>query len=51
VGLSIARFTQLKGAASGFRRVLEVVDGVMRGRGWLIQDEEKWRALSEIVRA
>jgi serine/threonine protein kinase len=50
VGLSIARFTQLKGAASGFRRVLEVVDRVMRGRGWLIQDEEKWRALSDIVR-
>jgi hypothetical protein len=50
VDLSIARFTQLKGAASGFRRVLEVVDGVMRGRGWLIQDKDKWRALSEIVR-
>jgi serine/threonine-protein kinase HSL1 (negative regulator of Swe1 kinase) len=29
VGLSVARFVQVKGAASGFRRVLEVVEGVM----------------------
>lgn len=49
VGLSIARFVQVKGAASGFRRVIEVVDGVMRGRGWLVEDEEKWRALCEVV--
>lgn len=49
VGLSIARFVQVKGAASGFRRVLEVVDGVMRGRGWLVEDEEKWNALCEVV--
>ncbi|KAK5130319.1 hypothetical protein LTR08_002205 [Meristemomyces frigidus] len=49
VGLSIARFVQVKGAASGFRRVLEVVDGVMRGRGWLVEDEEKWKALCEVV--
>ena len=49
VGLSIARFVQMKGAASGFRRVLEVVDGVMRGRGWLVEHEEKWKALCEVV--
>ena len=49
VGLSIARFVQVKGAASGFKRVLEVVDGVMRGRGWLVEDEEKWKALCEVV--
>lgn len=48
-GLSIARFVQVKGAASGFRRVMEVVDGVMRGRGWLVEDEEKWKALCEVV--
>ncbi|CAK4031664.1 serine threonine- kinase HSL1 [Lecanosticta acicola] len=51
VGLSIARFVQVKGAVSGFRRVLEVVDGVMRGRGWLVEDEEKWRALCEVIGA
>lgn len=49
VGLSIARFVQVKGAASGFRKVLNVVDGVMRGRGWLVEDEEKWKALCEVV--
>jgi hypothetical protein len=49
VGLSLARFVQIKGAASGFRRVLEVVDGVMSGRGWLVEDEEKWKALCEVV--
>ena len=49
VGLSIARFVQTKGAASGFKRVLDVVDGVMRGRGWLVEDEEKWKALCEVV--
>ncbi|KAI7327471.1 hypothetical protein KC315_g7069, partial [Hortaea werneckii] len=49
VGLSIARFVQVKGAASGFRKVIEVVDGVMRARRWLVEDEEKWRALQDIV--
>ncbi|KAK6432938.1 serine/threonine-protein kinase gin4, partial [Oleoguttula sp. CCFEE 5521] len=49
VGLSIARFVQAKGAASGFRKVLEVIDGVMRGRGWLVEDREKWKALCEVV--
>lgn len=49
VGLSIARFVQVKGAASSFRRVLEVVDGVMRPRGWLVADEEKCKALCELV--
>ncbi|KAK5115137.1 hypothetical protein LTR62_001834 [Meristemomyces frigidus] len=49
VGLSIARFVQVRGAGTGLRKVLEVVDGVMRGRGWLVEDEEKWRALSGIV--
>jgi serine/threonine protein kinase len=49
VGMSIARFVQVKGAVSGFRKVLEVVDGVMRGRGWLVEDEDTWKALCEVV--
>lgn len=49
VDLSIARFVQVKGAVSGFRRVLDVVDGVMKGRSWLVEDEDKWRALCEVV--
>ncbi|EME48825.1 hypothetical protein DOTSEDRAFT_162654 [Dothistroma septosporum NZE10] len=49
VGLTIARFVQVKGAVSGFRKVIEVADGVMRARKWLVEDEEKWRALCEVV--
>jgi hypothetical protein len=49
VGLSIARFVQVKGAVSGFRRVIEVVDGSMRGRGWLVEEADKWKALCEVV--
>lgn len=49
VNLSIARFVQVKGAASGFRRVLDVMDGVMRGRSWLVEDDDKWKALCEVV--
>ena len=48
-GLSIARFVQVKGAVSGFRKVIEVVDGVMRSQGKLVEDEDKWRALCEVV--
>jgi hypothetical protein len=49
VGLSIARFVQVKGAASGFRGVIEVIDEVMRKRKWLVEDEEKVKALCEVV--
>ncbi|KAK4948967.1 serine/threonine-protein kinase gin4 [Elasticomyces elasticus] len=49
VGLSIGRFVLVKGSGSAFRSVVEVVDGVMRVRGWLVEDEEKWRALCEVV--
>lgn len=49
VDLSIARFVQVKGAVSGFRRVLDVIDGVMSGRSWLVEDEDKRKALCEIV--
>jgi hypothetical protein len=49
VGLSIARFVQTKGAASGFKRVLDVIDDWMRGEGRLVEDPEKWKALCEVV--
>jgi serine/threonine-protein kinase HSL1 (negative regulator of Swe1 kinase) len=49
VGMSIARFVQVKGAASGFRTVLEVLDGVVRKNKWLVEDEEKVKALCEVV--
>ncbi|KAK4508136.1 hypothetical protein PRZ48_001874 [Zasmidium cellare] len=47
--LSIGRFVQVKGAASGFHKVIEVIDGVMRQQGKLVEDEEKWKALCEVV--
>lgn len=49
MGLSIARFVQVKGAASGFRGVIDVIDEVMRKRKWLVEDEEKVKALCEVV--
>ena len=49
VGLSIARFVQVSGARSGFEKVLEVLEGVVKGRGWLVEDREKWKALCEVV--
>lgn len=49
VGMSIARFVQVKGAASGFRQAVEVIDDVMRAREWLVEDEEKVKALCEVV--
>ncbi|SMY23257.1 unnamed protein product [Zymoseptoria tritici ST99CH_1A5] len=49
VDLAIARFVQVKGAVSGLRAVVEVLDGVMRGKGYLVEDEDKWKALCEIV--
>ncbi|KAF2722162.1 Pkinase-domain-containing protein [Polychaeton citri CBS 116435] len=49
VGLSIARLIQVKGAKSAFLKVVEVIDGVCKGRGWLIEDEVKRKALCDIV--
>ena len=48
-GLSIARFVQTKGAAQAFRRTVDVVDEVMRSRDWLVTDDDKWRALCDVV--
>ena len=51
-GLSVARFIRGQGAASGFKRVLEVVD--CRGRhtcqrrgGWVVEDEEKVKGVGK----
>lgn len=48
-GLSLARCQQVRGAASSFRKVVEVLEKVSRERGLLIEDEEKRRELCEIV--
>ena len=38
--LCIARFTQTKGAASSFRKIVEHVETVMDGRGILVNDRK-----------
>ncbi|ROW10585.1 hypothetical protein VMCG_01896 [Cytospora schulzeri] len=39
--LSIVRFTQEKGAASSFHKVVETMNSVFMGRGLLVQDKRK----------
>lgn len=39
--LSLARFTQEKGAKSSFERVIAALQSVLSARGLLVEDEEK----------
>ncbi|TVY49671.1 Serine/threonine-protein kinase [Lachnellula occidentalis] len=43
--LSIARFTQERGAASSFHKVVETLENVLKLRGMLITDERKKRMM------
>ena len=47
--LTLVRFTQTRGAASSFRRVVEVIEDVMDAKGMLVEDEEKKVAMSAIL--
>lgn len=47
--LCLARFTQTRGAATSFRKVVDIVEDVCRGRGMLVEDEEQKRAMCEIL--
>ncbi|KAF2859668.1 Pkinase-domain-containing protein [Piedraia hortae CBS 480.64] len=47
--LSIARFVQVKGAASSLRKLVEVVTEIMSARDMLVTDKEKRKALLELV--
>ena len=49
--LSIARFTQEKGAASSFYKVVETVETVLKSRGMLISDERKKRMIIKTLNA
>lgn len=49
VGLSLARWTQTRGAASSFRRVLEVVQETLEDRDMLVTDEDKKAELQSIL--
>lgn len=47
--LSIARFTQTRGAASSFRKVVDIIEDVCRGKHMIVFDEEKKAAMCEIL--
>jgi len=49
--LSIARFTQERGAASSFHKVVETLESVMRCRGMLVTDERKKRMMVKTLNA
>jgi hypothetical protein len=43
--LSIARFTQERGAASSFNKVVETLEMVLSSRGLLVSDEARQRMM------
>ena len=47
--LCLARFTQTRGAASSFRKVVEIIEDVFEAKGMLVKDEEKRRAMCEVL--
>lgn len=47
--LSVARFTQEKGAASSFYRVVSTVEDTLRHRGLLVADSKKRRAMTQVL--
>lgn len=48
-GLSLARCSQTKGAASSFKKVVEVIEQVARDKGLLVEDKEKSKELCGIL--
>lgn len=49
--LSIARFTQERGAASSFQKVVETLESVLKCRGMLVADERKKRMMIKTMNA
>jgi serine/threonine-protein kinase HSL1 (negative regulator of Swe1 kinase) len=47
--LCLARFTQTRGAASSFRKVVDIVEDVCRARCMLVEDEEKKASMMEVL--
>ncbi|KAF2753471.1 Pkinase-domain-containing protein [Pseudovirgaria hyperparasitica] len=46
--LCVARFTQTKGAASSFKKIVDVLADVCNGRGLLVEDEQKKNDMMEV---
>ncbi|KAK5276926.1 serine/threonine-protein kinase gin4 [Cryomyces antarcticus] len=49
VQLCLARFTQTKGAASSFRKVIDTLESVLGQRGLLVEDEAQRRDMCEVL--
>ncbi|KAF2830021.1 Pkinase-domain-containing protein [Ophiobolus disseminans] len=47
--LCLARFTQTRGAASSFRKVVDIVEDVCRARCMLVEDTDKQAAMMEVL--
>ncbi|KAK7528532.1 uncharacterized protein IWZ02DRAFT_486572 [Phyllosticta citriasiana] len=47
--LSLVRFTQTKGAASSFRKVVDTLEDIFDAKGFLIDDEERRKEISETL--
>ncbi|KAK8216083.1 serine/threonine-protein kinase GIN4 [Phyllosticta capitalensis] len=47
--LCLVRFTQMKGAASSFRKVVDTLEDVFDSKGFLIEDEERRKEISETL--
>ncbi|KAF2116737.1 hypothetical protein BDV96DRAFT_34142 [Lophiotrema nucula] len=47
--LCLARFTQTRGAASSFRKVVEIVEDICKDNNYLVQDEQRKMAMCEIL--
>jgi hypothetical protein len=47
--LSLARFTQEKGAKSSFERVIAALESIMASRGLLVDDAEKREEMKRVL--
>ncbi|KAJ4340006.1 serine/threonine-protein kinase gin4 [Ascochyta clinopodiicola] len=47
--LCLTRFTQTRGAASSFRKVVDIVEDVCRARTMLVEDPEKQATMMEVL--
>jgi len=47
--LSIARFTQEKGAKSSFERVMEALERVLRDRGCVVEERKKMSGMRSVL--
>ncbi|KAF4537662.1 hypothetical protein BFW01_g11178 [Lasiodiplodia theobromae] len=47
--LCVGRFTQTRGAASSFRKVVDILEDVLKGKGIIIEDEARAREVAAIL--